>query len=130
MSIFHNGNGIIVNAAGPGKLHLLTYGPESSHGVGSHNIVGYVETFASGVTRFLISHSHTYNRFAFYWEGNGEAVYGAGESLIRMPVARNWRAATCVERGASFFTVHDVRGEAAKATIRNGQITAFIIPEL
>ena len=125
-SIFHNGNGITVNAAGPGKLHLLSYG----NSVGSYNVVGYVETFASGVTRFLISHSHTYNRFAFYWEGNGEAVYGAGNSLVRMPVARNWRTATCVERGASFFTTHDVRGEVAKATIRNGQTTAFIIPEL
>lgn len=126
MSVFYNGNGIIVNAKGPGKLHLLSYGGKT----GSHNIVGYVETTSIGVTRFLISHSHTYNCFAFYWEGKGEAAYGAGNSIIREPVASSWKAANTVEKGASSFITHDVRGEVAHATVWNGEVTAFIIPEL
>lgn len=126
MSIFYHGNGVIVNTKGPGKLHLLSYGGKA----GIQNVVGYVETAATGITRFLISHTYSHNCFAFYWEGKGEAVYGAGNSLIREPLATTWRTATSVEKGAPFFTTHDVRAEADHANVKNGEITVFIIPNL
>ena len=125
-TIFRNGNGVIVNARGAGKLHLLSYGSNSS----LPNHVGYIETSATGITRFVISFAYTFTRFAFYWEGNGEAAYGAGESLARYPIATSWDKAVVVEWGSSSFTSGDVQAEVKKAVVRNGSVTAFIIPEL
>jgi hypothetical protein len=86
-TIFRNGNGVIVNfATGAGKLHLLSYASNS----GVANDAGYIETTASGITRFVVSFAYTFTHFAFYWEGNGQAVYGAGDSLARYPIAKSW----------------------------------------
>jgi hypothetical protein len=125
-TIFRNGNAVIVNAKGAGKLHLLSY--SSNSGVTNH--VGYIETTASGLTRFVISFSYTFTRFAFYWEGTGEAVYGAGDSLARYPIATSWDNAIVVEWGSSSFTSGDVQAEVKKTVVRNNSVTAFIIPEL
>lgn len=132
--IFHNGNGVVVNAKGPGKLHVLHYAPVPSVGIAP--VVGYIETTDSGITRFMISFSHYYTRIAFYWEGTGEASYGTSKSLVRAPMATSWDKAIVVEwLGSGFsnnFTTANVKAEAeAKTTVvRNGIITAFIIPEL
>lgn len=126
-AIFFNGNGIIVNAKGPGKLHLLSYAPNIST---AQNVVGYIETTASGITRFVISHSYYYTRFAFYWEGVNQAAFGAEDSLVRAPIATSWDNANVVQWGSSSFTSGNVQEEAKKAVVRNGEITAFIIPEL
>lgn len=125
-AIFRNGNGVIVNANGAGKLHLLSYASNS----GLPNHVGYIETTSSGITRFVISFAYTFTRFAFYWEGNGQAVYGAGDSLARYPLATGWDKAVVIEWGSSSFTSGNVQAEVNKAVVRNGSVTAFIIPEL
>jgi len=125
-TIFRNGNGVIVNAKGPGKLHLLSYGSNAK----LQNHVGYIETTASGITRFIISFSYTFTRFAFYWEGSGEAAYGASDSLARYPMAKNWDNAAVVVWGSSSFTSADVKAEVATAVVRDGVVTAFIVPEL
>jgi len=125
--IFRNGNGVIVNAKGPGKLHLLTYGGISAN---LGNVVGSVGTTNSGITRFLISFSHNYTRFAFYWEGAGEAAYGTSESLARYPVAKNWDNAVVIHWGSPSFTSGNVNAEVNKAVGRDNQTTVFIIPEL
>lgn len=124
--IFRNGNGIIVNAKGPGKLHLLTYGGGSS----LSNTVGSIGTTNSGITRFLISFSHNYTRYAFYWEGAKEAAYGTTETLARYPVAKNWDNAVVVHWGSPSFTSGNVHAEVNKALPRDNETTVFIIPEL
>ena len=35
------------------------------------------------ITRFIISHSYTFTKFYFYWDGAGKAVCGYGQDLIR-----------------------------------------------
>jgi len=124
--IFANGNGIIVTASGPGKLHLLTFA--SNGGIVNH--VGVTETKKAGLTRFLISHSYTFTKFAFYWEGAGEAVYGTTESLVRTVLtAKGWADAVTVDWGTSSFGKADVSAEAQKGVGRDGLVTAFIIPD-
>ena len=124
--IFANGNGIIVTASGPGKLHLLTFA--SNGGIVNH--VGVTETKKAGLTRFLISHSYTFTKFAFYWEGAGEAVYGTTESLVRTAlIAKGWADAVTVDWGTSSFGKADVSAEAQKGVGRDGLVTAFIIPD-
>jgi hypothetical protein len=134
--IFHNGNGVIVNARGAGRLHVLHYAAVPSTRLA--NIIGYIETTASDIdiTRFVISFSHYYTRIAFYWEGEGEASFGTAKSLVRTPMATSWEKATVVEwLGNGFstsFTSANVK-EAAQApttVVRNGIITATIIPDL
>src|SRR5258707_572927 len=93
--IFLNGNGVVVNTRGAGRLHVLHYAAVNSTRLA--NITGYIETTASDHTRFIISFSHHYTRIAFYWEGPGEASYGAAKSLVRTPMATSWEKATVVE---------------------------------
>ena len=124
--IFANGNGIIVTTSGPGKLHLLTFA--SNGGIVNH--VGVTETKKAGLTRFLISHSYTFTKFAFYWEGAGEAVYGTTESLVRNALtAKGWADSVTVDWGTSSFGKADVSAEAQKGVGRDGLVTAFIIPD-
>ena len=124
--IFFNGNGIIVTTSGPGKLHLLSFASNS----GILNHVGVTETKSGGITRFLISHSYTFTKFAFYWEGAGEAVYGTPESLVRTALtAKSWVDAVGVDWGSSTFTKADVSTEAQKGVGRDGLVAAFIIPD-
>lgn len=126
MSIFHNGQALIVTTRGPGKLHLLSY-QNNAQGV---NVVGSTQTSSSGVTRFLISFSHHYERFAFHWDGAGEAVYGLGNGLERKPVGRNWQQASFIAWGSASITSSDVTAIARAATNRDNATTCFIIPDL
>ena len=128
-AIFSHGTGLFVTAKGPGKLHLLTYA--SNHSL--ENVVGYVGTPAGtsprDTTCFIISHSYYYTRFAFYWEGTGEAVYGAGDSAIRYPMMKGWDKATILAWGSSSFTTGNVQAEVNTAVVRDQLITAFIVPK-
>ena len=134
--IFHDGSGVVVNARGPGRLHVLHYSAVPSTRLAS--IVGYLESTSesSDITRYIISFSHYYTRIAFHWEGAGEATYGAAKSLVRTPMAKSWENATVVEwLGNSFsssFTSANVKAEAEAPTtvVRNGMITVSIIPDL
>lgn len=92
-------------------------------------MAGYTETKHHGTTRFLISFSHCYKRFAFYWEGNGEAVYGTSESFIRLPVGRSWGEATEADRETGVFSTVNVTREASIATRRDHETTVYIIPD-
>jgi hypothetical protein len=124
--IFTNGQTLVVTTTGPGKLNLLSY--QSNGGV--VNVVGSVSTSKAGETRFLISHSYTFERFAFYWDGAGEAVYGIGASLLRQPVGRSWSNASLASWGSPAITTADVSVQVKTAVNRDNQITAFIIPDL
>lgn len=126
MSIFVNGQCLIVTTRGPGKLSLLTY--ESNNG--GVNVNGSLSTESAGVTRFLISFSHNYTRFAFVWNGTGEAVYSIGTGLERKPVGRSWSQASLVAWGASTVTTSDVTSILPSAVDRTNVTTVFIIPDL
>ncbi|KAJ6606269.1 hypothetical protein DFH09DRAFT_1386968 [Mycena vulgaris] len=64
-----------------GSAHRYHVGPRQNPPslVGSNgglpNHTGTMATTNAGETRFLISHSYTFNGFAFYWDGAGEAVW-------------------------------------------------------
>ena len=122
---FLNGNGVIVSARGPGKVHLLSYA--SNGGLPAH--VGSITTTSEGVTRFIISHSYTFTKFAFYWEGQGEAVCGKALGLVRQPVGKNWEAATTADWGATEFTTQNVTSNVTSAVLRDNAVTCFIIPD-
>ena len=124
--IFTNGQTLVVSAIGPGKLHLLSY--ESNAKIVNH--IGYIPTSKTGETRFLISHSYTFTKFAFFWEGSGEAVYGVGTSLVRQPVGKSWASASLASWGSPTITTANVTSQVTSAVTRNNEITAFIIPDL
>lgn len=115
-----------MNANGPGKLHVLSF--ESIGGCANH--VGYTETNYSGTTRFLISHSYTFERYAFYWEGTGAAVYGMGNSpAVQIPLGTGWGTAAIIGWNTSNFVTGDVTARLQTAVLRDGMVTAFIISE-
>ena len=130
-AIFANGQGVIVSARGPGSLHLLTTNPVIDPNL-ALPVVGAITTTPSmpdKITRFMISFSHNYTKFAFYWDGNGQAVYGEGQDLVRQPVGKGWDAATTVNWGSTSFSTEDVRTLQASATNRGNVTTIFIIPD-
>jgi len=115
----------VVTVSGPGKVHLLSF--QSNGGIKNH--VGFVETTSAGVTRFMLSHSYTFERFAFYFEGAGEAVYGIGTDLARNSVGKSWSEANLVSWGSPTITTADVSVNVQSAVTRNNAITCFIIPD-
>ncbi|KAF8637198.1 hypothetical protein AX16_010857 [Volvariella volvacea WC 439] len=123
--IFTTGNELVVITRGPGNLRLLSW----QNNAGGTNTVGAIPTSNAGITRYLISFSHHYERFAFYWDGAGEAVYQIGNRLERRPVGRNWNSASTVNWGAAEVTNTNVAGIAEGAVNRDRVTTAFIIPD-
>ncbi|KAF8881498.1 mucin-binding lectin 1 [Infundibulicybe gibba] len=124
MAPFLNGEGVLVTARGPGKVHLLSY--QSNGKITAH--IGATTTNNTGITRFLISHSYTFERFAFYWEGEGEAVFGYGQSLVRTPLGKSWKEAAMISWGQN-LTTGDASANVAGAVNRDGAVTCFILPE-
>jgi len=122
--IFEDGRCLVVTTRGKGSLHLFTYDSTLT----SDNVVGSTPTTNTGVTRFLVSFSHTYKRYAFFWDGAGEAVYGFGTSLQRKPVGTSWNHASEALRGASTITTTNVSLIVVKASKRNST-TCYIIPD-
>lgn len=124
-AIFANGQTIVIATRGTGSVHLLSY--QSNGGIPNH--VGTTTTTNDGVTRFIISHSYTFERFAFYWDGTGEAVYGIGAGLQRSPVGTSWDAASAVSWGQAAVTTANVTSFVSSAVVRDNKITCFIIPD-
>ncbi|KAF8874925.1 mucin-binding lectin 1 [Infundibulicybe gibba] len=125
MAPFFNGEAVLITARGPGKVHLLSF--QSNGGIPP--VIGSIQTYNAGTTRFIISHSYTFEKFAFYWEGAGEATYGVGQSLVRTQLGNGWENAALVSWGGS-ITTGDVYGYMAGAVNRDGQVTCFIVPDL
>ena len=124
MSIFKRGNSVVVTTRGPGHIHLLSYDSNSK----LTNHVGVTPTSNTGETRFLISHSYTFTKYAFYWDGAGEAVYGIGTGLERRPVGRSWTSASMVSWGSRNVTTGYVSSLTTKIS-GHTEITAFVIPD-
>ncbi|KAF8998847.1 hypothetical protein BDQ17DRAFT_1328637 [Cyathus striatus] len=129
---FINGSGVIVSARGPGNLHLLSYASNS----GLPDVYGSISakpnvTGNDDVTRFMISDSYTYTEYAFYWDGNDEAVCGIGLDLVRSPVGTSWKQATIINFGGTQFGSGDVTSFVNKTSSvkRDNEITAFVIPD-
>jgi len=93
------GSSLMPKVKGPGRLHLFS----SSHQPGITNVVGFTEIVVSHneTTHFLISFSHCYNRFIFYWDGTSD-------SLMRLPVGRSWREATEANRETGVFSIANI----------------------
>ncbi|KAK7019202.1 hypothetical protein VNI00_018160 [Paramarasmius palmivorus] len=123
MSIFTNGNTLTVTVRGPGELYLLSYQSNAQLG----NNVGSLTTASEGITKFVISHSYTYERFAFFFAGEGEAVYSVGSGLLRRPVGKNWKEASLVSWGSESVTTEDVEEIASGANSVDGEGTMFIV---
>jgi hypothetical protein len=123
--IFRNGQGIVITSNGPGKVHLLSYA--SNAGIVPHE--GTTTTNREGVTRFVISHSYTFTKFAFFWEGVGQAFCAIGEDNNKVPVGTSWTAATCIAWSGSSFTSENVSSCTAGGVNRDNQVTCFIIPD-
>jgi len=121
-----NGQGVVVSTTGPGKIHLLSYAANTATNT-AH--IGTITTASEGRTRFIISDSYDYNKFAFYWDGAGEAVCGKGQHLLRQAVGRNWREATCADYNTSAFVTRDVTADTTGALNRDNRVTCFIIPD-
>jgi len=122
-AIFTTGQCLVVTTRGPGKVHLLCYQNNS----GPYVTVGSTPTTNAGVTRFMISFSHSFEKFAFYWDGTGEAVYGIGTDLRRSPVGKSWSKASLVAWGATTVTTADVTSFVPQ--IENTVCTCFVIPD-
>jgi len=123
--IFTNGLCLVVTVSGPGNVHLLSF---QSNG-GLQNVVGTVGTTSTGVTRFMLSHSYTFEEYAFYFDGTGEAVYGIGTDLARNPVGTSWTGASLATWGSPTITTADVSADVQSAVTRDNEITCFIIPD-
>jgi hypothetical protein len=126
--MFYNGDGVVVTATGPGKLHVLSFQSNARWS----NIVGYIETNRTGTTRFVISHAYTYERYAFYWEGSGTANYAKGISpqARRRPLGNSWVNAAAVHWWTTDFITENVNAQVQNAIVRNGVVTAFILPDV
>ncbi|KAF8958138.1 hypothetical protein BDZ97DRAFT_1668855 [Flammula alnicola] len=126
MSVFYlYGQGVTVTTEGPGSIHLLTYASNASHALPA--VVGTTTTTSPGTTRFIISHSYTFEKFAFYWDGAGTAVCGKGwEDVPVQPVGTSWAQATSADWSAYAFATTDVTSEATSAIDMANKITCFI----
>ncbi|KAF8881502.1 mucin-binding lectin 1 [Infundibulicybe gibba] len=124
MAPFANGEGIIVTARGPGKVHLLSYQSNAKLAA----VIGATTTNNTGTTQFLISHSYTFDKFAFYWEGEGEAVFGYGQDLVRSSLGKSWSNAAMVVYGQN-LTTGDASADVAGAVNCDGAVNCFILPE-
>jgi len=126
MSVFAQGQVLTVTTFGPGKLTLLTWsGVVANFG----SVIGAKSTNNTGKTRWLISFSHNYTRFAFIWEGSGEAVYRIGTSLLTHTVGTTWQKASTVHWGDSSLVEEDVSANVSGATNRDGVTTFWEIPD-
>ena len=122
--IWAHGQPVIVTVTGPGKIHLLTYNTSMNH----PTMVGTVEARPQGTTRFLVSHSYGFFKYAFYWDGSAEAIASYGP-VNRFTVGKGWNEAVCIDWGSSNFTYNNVATDAAAAS-ENATVTCFVIPEL
>ncbi|KAJ7118868.1 hypothetical protein C8R44DRAFT_673117 [Mycena epipterygia] len=123
---FRNGVSPVVTTRGPGKIHLLSY--QSNGGIPNH--VGTITTTNTGETRFIISHSYTFEQFAFYWDGAGEAVWTLGDTLMRQLVGTSWATASSVPWTGQPVASADVTSQVSSAVVRDNAVTCFIIPGL
>jgi hypothetical protein len=103
--IWSKGQGLFVTTCSAGTLNLFTYDRSIPT---SATFRSDLSTGNAGTTRFVISFTHNYSKFAFMWEGAGEAVYSIGTGLERKPVGKSWSQASQVAWGASAVTTADV----------------------
>ncbi|KAH6907685.1 mucin-binding lectin 1 [Coprinopsis sp. MPI-PUGE-AT-0042] len=125
-NVFASDKQLTVVTRGPGALSLLTWGNIYRDTTSS---VGAVRTTNTGLTRWVVSFSHTFLHFAIKWDGEGEAVYQIGNGLERKPVGRDWNNATTVNWENRIVVTENVSAQAAGATLRDELTTVWIIPD-
>ncbi|KAF8583520.1 hypothetical protein K439DRAFT_53049 [Ramaria rubella] len=124
MSVFSHGQGIIVTTHGPGKLHLYSYGSTGK----PPGVYGSTTTTRSGISHFLISHSYTYTKYAFYWDGKGPAEYHWGGK--KGPVGKNWNHSSWVHWGNAYIEPLEVSPNYFHgASHQENNVTCFLLPE-
>ncbi|KAH6906774.1 mucin-binding lectin 1 [Coprinopsis sp. MPI-PUGE-AT-0042] len=123
--IFATSMELCVITDGPGFLSLLSW--QSRQSIRAH--VGTIPTSNSGLTKFMVGFSHTFERFAIVWDGEGQAVYQIGKNLERFPVGRDWSCASTVHWGARELVSENVKEHLPAAVRRDRATTLFIIPD-
>jgi hypothetical protein len=97
--IFSPGSEFNIITRGPGTLQLLSYNTKS----GLPANISALRVTAQGISNYILAAAPGYDRFAFIWTGEDEAVSQIGNSLLRQPIGRRWEAASTVERGGLYL---------------------------
>lgn len=111
--VFEASNSLMIITSGPGTLTLLTYAGAK----GLSSVIGSKKTTTSGTIRWFVGFSHNYTRFAFMWEGGGQAVYRIGSTLLTEKVGTDWKSASLVSWGSGTITTADVSEKLIKRLI-------------
>ena len=126
--LFRGQSTLLVHAWGQGKLHLLSYDPNVTQ-LTPH--VGDKSTTNSvGPTDFVIGFSHYFRKYAFYWEGDGDAYLRIGTSPDLIPVGKSWATATSAPFGGDGVSTTDVSSLVGGAIVREEATTVFVLPSL
>lgn len=125
--VVSDGQSIVITTRGAGQVLLLFY--FSNNGISSR--YGTTTTNREGTSRFIISRSNTFERFAFFWEGEHQAFCTIGEDTNRVPVGTSWKAASCVTWGSTSVTTQNVSLARYIARPFNGDnhVTYLIAPD-
>ncbi|KAF6758034.1 mucin-binding lectin 1 [Ephemerocybe angulata] len=125
--LFTTGNEVTVITVGPGKLSLASWGSINS----GQSTVGAVTTTNAFLTKWLVSFSHCYTRFAFIWEGEGQAVYQIGNKADeRKPVGRSWDNASTHHWGTNTIAGENITSVIPTCVNRDNMTTLYMIPDL
>jgi len=128
MAIFIGDQVVTVTTVGSGTLSLLTYGSEELEDPALPAIVGSKTTNNAGETRWVISFSHAYFRWAFIWEGAGASYLRIGASTTTQSVGTSWEDATLIHWGDSTVTQGDATAALSGALNRDNATTFWVIP--
>ena len=116
---------LYVHAWGHGKLFLLSYDPNVAE-LQPH-VGGKATPNKVGPTDYVLGFSHYFRKFAFHWEGPGEAYLRVGTHPELIPVGKSWEEATVAPFGGSSVSTENVKSIVATAVVREAT-TTFIVP--
>ncbi|KAF6757958.1 mucin-binding lectin 1 [Ephemerocybe angulata] len=119
--LFTTGNEVTVITVGPGKLSLASWGSINS----GQSTVGAVTTTNAFLTKWLVSFSHCYTRFAFIWEGEGQAV-----RTRESQSGRSWDNASTHHWGTNTIAGENITSVIPTCVNRDNMTTLYMIPDL
>jgi len=119
---FQGLNTLLLMTIGSGTLSHISY--QTLPGV--DNVLQAKSITAMNETRWVLGFSYYFQKYAFIWEGEGEATYRVGDSVQTVPVGRSWNNATIVTWNSPVITNGDV-SPLATGTFGTDPI-AWVVP--